>query len=137
MNVNLRVVILGSFVLILLALMIFRSCSRPPQKGKLVYENNCASCHGINGEGFRNLIPPLTDSNYLDANANNFACIVGYGMDEEVTVNGIKFTQPMAGLEQLTPTQIANVGNYVYGRWSTSNKIFTPKEIETLLGNCQ
>ncbi len=137
MNVNLRVVILSSFVLILLALMIFRSCSRPPQKGKVVYQNHCASCHGNEGEGFRNLIPPLTDSNYLDANQDNFACIVGYGMDQEVIVNGTSYTQPMAGIEQLTPTQIANVANYVYGRWSTTKKKFTPKEIETLLGNCQ
>ena len=137
MNVNLRVVILSSFVLILLVLMIFRSCSRPPQKGKVVYQNHCASCHGNEGEGFRNLIPPLTDSNYLDANQDNFACIVGYGMDQEVIVNGTSYTQPMAGIEQLTPTQIANVANYVYGRWSTTKKKFTPKEIETLLGNCQ
>ena len=137
MNVNLRVVILSSFVLILLFLMIFRSCSRPPQKGKVVYQNHCASCHGNEGEGFRNLIPPLTDSNYLDANQDNFACIVGYGMDQEVIINGTSYTQPMAGIEQLTPTQIANVANYVYGRWSTSKKKFTPKEIETLLGNCQ
>lgn len=137
MNVNLRVVILSSFVLILLGLMIFRSCSRPPQKGQVVYTNHCASCHGSEGEGFRNLIPPLTDSNYLDANQDNFACIVGYGMDQEVNVNGTSYTQPMAGIEQLTPTQIANVANYVYGRWSSSKKKFTPKEIETLLGNCQ
>ena len=137
MNVNLRVVILASFVLILLSLMMFRTCTRPPQKGKVVYENHCASCHGVNGEGFRNLIPPLTDSNYLDTHVDNFACIVGYGLDAEITVNGVKYNQPMAGIEALTPTQIANVANYVYGRWSTSKKKFTAKEIETLLANCQ
>ena len=137
MNVNLRVVILSSFVALLLFLMIFRSCSRPPQKGKTVYEKNCTSCHGVNGEGFRNLIPPLTDSLFLQEHLDDFVCIVGYGLDKEITVNGVKYTQPMAGLEGLTPTQIANVANYVYGKWGGINKKFTAKEVEIALANCQ
>ena len=137
MNVNTRVIILGSFVMILLVVMIFRSCSRPPLKGEAVYTNNCASCHGTNGEGFRNLIPPLTDAVYLKERMDEFACIVGYGLDEPVVVNGVTFTQPMAGIEALNATQIANVANYVYGRWSGTDKKFTPKEIETALANCQ
>ena len=136
MNINLRIVILGGFVFVLLALMVFRSCSRPPKKGELVYQTNCASCHGANGEGFRNLIPPLTDSNYLDNHSADFACIVGYGLDEEITVNGVKFNQPMAGLENLNTVEITNVANYVYERWSTSKKKFTSKEIEIALANC-
>jgi mono/diheme cytochrome c family protein len=62
---------------------------------------------------------------------------VGYGLDKEVVVNGVSFTQPMAGIEALNPTQIANVGNYVYEKWSGTDKKFTPKEIETALANCK
>ena len=113
MNINLRVVILASFVGLLLVVMIFRSCTRPPQKGELVYKTHCASCHGNNGEGFRNLIPPLTDSNYLDSHTDDFACIVGYGLEGEIMVNGVKFNQPMAGIEALNNVEIANVANYV------------------------
>ena len=137
MNINLRIVILGGFVFTLLVLMFFRSCSRPPQKGATIYKNNCASCHGMDGEGFRNLIPPLTDSNYLDTHETNFACIVGYGMDEEITIKGTKYNSPMAGLENLNNVEIANVANYVYDRWSTTKKKFTPKEIENALANCE
>jgi mono/diheme cytochrome c family protein len=117
--------------------MIIRSCKRPPQKGKLLYDTHCASCHGDNGEGFRNLIPPLTDPLYLKENMDEFACIVGYGIDKEIVVNGTRFSQPMAGIEALNPTQIANVANYVYERWSDTDKKFTPKEIETALANCK
>ena len=137
MNINLRVVILASFVVVLLVLMILRSCSRPPQKGELVYKTHCASCHGNNGEGFRNLIPPLTDSNYLDSHADDFACIVGYGIEGEIMVNGVTFNQPMAGIEALNNVEIANVANYIYERWSKSKKKFTAKEIETRLANCE
>jgi mono/diheme cytochrome c family protein len=79
----------------------------------------------------------MTDANYLDANIDNFACIVGYGLDEEIMVNGQPFNQPMAGLENLNTIEIANVANYVYERWSTSKKKFTPKEIEKALANCK
>lgn len=137
MNVNIRVIILSSFVAILLLLMVVRSCKRPPQKGLTIYTNHCASCHGENGEGFRNLIPPLTDSKYLKEHMDDFACIVGYGLDKPIVVNGVTYTQPMAGIEALNPTQIANVGNYVYERWGDTTKKFTPREIETALANCQ
>lgn len=137
MNVNIRVIILSSFVFLLLTLMIVRSCKRPPIKGQTLYENHCASCHGKEGEGFRNLFPPLTDSVYLKEHMDEFACIVGFGLDKPIVVNGVTFTQPMAGIEGLNPTQIANVGNYIYEKWSGTNKKFTPKEIETALANCQ
>jgi mono/diheme cytochrome c family protein len=43
----------------------------------------------------------------------------------------------MAGLENLNNIEITNVANYVYERWSTSKKKFTPKEIEIALANCE
>lgn len=137
MKVNIRVIILSSFVLLLLTLMIIRSCSRPPKKGELVYKEKCASCHGVNGEGFRNLIPPLTDSVYLMEHSNDFACYVAYGLKKPITVNGIDFDQPMQGIVELNPIEIANVANYVYERWGDPNKKFTPQEVETRLANCE
>lgn len=137
MNVNLRIAILGGFVVLLLVLMFFRSCSKPPQKGALVYKNKCADCHGANGEGFRNLIPPLNSADYLDQHIDDFACIVAYGISDTLTVNGVQFHQPMAGIPELNEVEIANVANYVYEQWSTSKNKFSPKEIEIRIANCE
>lgn len=137
MNVNIRVAILGGFVFILLVTMFFRSCSKPPQKGAQVYEKKCADCHGANGEGFRNLIPPLNNADFLDQHTDDFACIVAYGIDDTIVVNGVTFHQPMAGIPELNEVEIANVANYVYEQWSTSKKKFSPKEVETRIANCE
>ena len=136
MKVNIRIYILSSFVLILLLALFIRSCSTPPNKGELVYQNKCASCHGANGEGFRNLIPPMNDSSFLMENQDDFACIVAYGLDKKINVNGIEFDQPMQGIAELNSIEIANVGNYIYERWSNGSKKFTPKEIESRIANC-
>lgn len=137
MKINIRILILSSFVVILLVLMFFRSCTRPPKKGELVYQQKCASCHGVNGEGFRNLIPPLTDSNYLNNHKDDFACIIAYGLKEPIVVNGTEFDQPMEGIIELNPIEIANVGNYVYERWANGSKKFTPNEVEIHIANCK
>lgn len=137
MNINFRVVILATFVIALLSVLMLRTCSAPPKKGKVVYQNNCASCHGEEGNGFRNLIPPLTDSAWLANHSDEFACIVAYGIDREITVNGSKYQQPMHGINTLNNVEIANVGNYIYSRWSDDNIKFTPKQIEKALLNCE
>jgi mono/diheme cytochrome c family protein len=137
MKINIRIYILSSFVVILLLVMCFRSCPAPPKKGELGYEQKCASCHGVNGEGFRNLIPPMNDSAYLAKHIDDFACIVAYGLDEKITVNGVDFDQPMNGIEELNSIEIANVANYVYERWGNTPKKFTPQEIEKRIANCE
>lgn len=137
MKINVRIFILSAFVVTLLLVMFFRSCTSPPKKGKLVYQQKCASCHGANGEGFRNLIPPMNNSNYLTEHANDFPCIVAYGLDQKIVVNGVEFDQPMEGIVELNPIEIANVANYIYERWGHSSKKFTPQEVEKRIANCE
>lgn len=137
MKINIRILILSAFVVTLLLVMFFRSCTTPPKKGELVYQQKCASCHGSNGEGFRNLIPPISDSTYLAEHKNDFACIVAFGLDKKILVHGVEFDQPMQGIEELNAVEIANVGNYVYERWANSSKKFTPQEVEKRIANCE
>lgn len=137
MNINIRMIILATFVATMLAVLMLRTCSAPPKKGEVVYQNNCAGCHGNQGEGFRGLIPPLTDSIWLAKNVAEFGCIVAYGIDRKITVNGTEYQQPMHGINTLNNVEIANVGNYIYTRWSNNNIKFTPKQIEKALMNCE
>lgn len=137
MNINMRVIILITFVVALIGVIMLRTCSAPPKKGKVVYQNYCASCHGEDGKGFRNLIPPLTDSNWLANHADEFACIVVYGIDSEIVINGTSYQQPMHGINALNNVEIANVGNYIYHRWSSNDIKFTPEQIEKALLNCE
>ena len=122
MKINVRIWILSLFVFTLLSMMMIRTCERPPKKGEEIFMNHCASCHGNDGEGFRNLIPPLTDAKFLQENRDEFGCIVAYGISRKIEVNGKTYRQPMYGISELSATEIANVGNYIYEKWGIPKK---------------
>ena len=39
--------------------------TKPAQQS---YESHCASCHGVEGEGLKDLIPPLANADWLAEN---------------------------------------------------------------------
>ena len=85
-----------------------------PEKGKIVFENNCQRCHGSNGEGLLNydgvayMYPPLWGPNSYNTGAglyrlSRFAAFVKYNMP---------FT-PVHVEPQLTDEQAWDVAAYV------------------------
>ncbi|HYH56550.1 MAG TPA: c-type cytochrome [Anseongella sp.] len=55
-------------------------------EGMVLYRNHCQNCHQTDGKGFEKLIPPLTDTLYLRQNRDRLACIIRFGMEEEVLI---------------------------------------------------
>ena len=59
----------------------FWSCSYEPYtQGKRLYQAFCSNCHMDNGEGLRSLYPPLANSDYLEKNHDQLACIIANGI---------------------------------------------------------
>ncbi len=138
MKIGIRIWILSGFVVTLLLFLFVRSCAMPPRKGEVLYERNCASCHGKNGEGFKKLIPPLNDPAYLDTHQDIAGCVIYFGLDSAITVKGIRYEgQPMAGLPHLSTVEITNIVNYVYEKWSNSKRVFKEPEIKKQIENCR
>ncbi len=131
-----RLLIIAGIVVVIISVLVLRTCSAPSDKGRLVYEQHCANCHGDNGEGFA-MYPPLLKADYLDQHSSQFACITQYGLKEEIMVNGKKYNQAMPANLNLSSTDITNLANYVYQTFSTSGKTFTQDEIKKQLENCQ
>jgi len=97
-----------------LVILFFFACDyNPYPQGKQLYEGQCAGCHGIEGEGFRNLYPPLVNSKNFKTDPYNTACLIVNGLEGPMEINGKIYDQRMLAIEGMTDVQITNILNYV------------------------
>lgn len=109
-----------------------------PHPGEVAYENYCASCHGNDGKGVGELVPPVYQSSLLKENPDQLACIIIYGMQGPVEVNGVIYNQPMLGLEgQISEMELTNLVNFLLQEWNDVEERQTIKDIGKNLENCQ
>jgi len=87
------------------------------------------------GEGLAKLYPPLKEADYLSNNLNKLPEIIKYGISDSLIVNGIQYTIPMSGLEELNMVQISNIYNYILSVWYPNQKPLNFEEIENKILN--
>lgn len=104
--------------------------------GKTTYQVRCAQCHGDNGEGIRELIPPLLNSDFAKNNFDSIPCWLKNGITHAITVNGINYEQPMYGLE-MGEVEITNVVNYLNKEMLGSDEDINAAKVKEQLKNCE
>ncbi|RNC84841.1 MAG: cytochrome c [Winogradskyella sp.] len=85
-------------------------------RGRLVYDDFCVSCHMTNGKGVPNVFPPLADSDYLKSKREESIKAIKYGLKDEITVNGVTYNGVMTPLG-LEDDEVADVMNYINYSW--------------------
>lgn len=123
-------------LLLLSVCFILGSCADGPTAEK-TYELRCANCHGKNGEGLKKLIPPLANSDYLQNNMDQLACIIRNGMKDSIIVNGEWYMQEMPPNYDLSDMDIVNLVNYINKRWGNPSTAQTPAQTKEQLKNCR
>ena len=101
------------------------------KRGEEIYASNCAGCHQPTGEGVPDAFPPLAKTSFLK-NQQRAIGIVLNGIEGEIIVNGKKYNIPMAGLNQLSDNEIADVLNYVSNSWGNKNPIIKPLQVKAI-----
>ncbi|REE24520.1 c-type cytochrome [Winogradskyella pacifica] len=102
------------------------------ERGKIVYNDMCITCHLPNGKGVPRAFPPLADSDFLRENQTESIKAVKYGMSGEIVVNGITYNSTMAPLG-LSDNEVADVINYINNSWgNTINNFVTPEKVSEL-----
>lgn len=108
--------------------------------GSRVYTGYCASCHGENGEGFKEIIPPLAGADFLtkQENIDQLPCLVIHGMQGEIRVNDIVYNQPMAGIGEgkLSPSEIEGIIKYIQTSWGNTNPYLNRQEVVAATKAC-
>lgn len=99
------------------------------KRGNEIYTDFCMQCHLTNGEGVKNIFPPLANSDYLIKYKEASIRSIKFGLQGEITVNDIKYNGIMTNLG-LSNDEIADVMNYITNSWGNKNdKIITKKEV--------
>ena len=80
--------------------------------GKYVYKSRCASCHGDNGEGTQELVPPLADADMARLHYDSLPCWLFTGMNIPITVNGKHYEQTMYPIH-MSEVEMTNLLNYM------------------------
>ncbi|REA58811.1 cytochrome c [Dyadobacter luteus] len=130
------------FLILLLSLAIFsftvfsgpeEELAESIDRGKVIYVENCITCHMGNGDGAPGTFPPLAKSDYLTKNPEKAIYAVKFGLTGKIQVNGTEYNSmmPPPGLDN---NEIADVMNYIRNSWGNSSdkKIVTEKMVEEI-----
>ena len=94
--------------------------------GRILYNNLCASCHGIGGNGIPNLAPSLIDAQLINSSPTILPLIMKHGIRGEVTINKQveTYPTPMPAFQlsaNLSNQDISDISNYIFNAFRDSN----------------
>ncbi|MFD0764858.1 c-type cytochrome [Mucilaginibacter lutimaris] len=134
------------FLALLICIIAIASCQSDEEQefkryytgGAAIYKAKCQNCHGANGEGLSSLIPPLTDTAYLNKNRAQLACFVKYGIKETIiTVKGKAYEGAMPANVDMPAIEIAKVITYVGNSFGNKMGLIPVNEIDADLAKCK
>ncbi len=118
-------------------IMIVGCTHSPYDDGARVYKSYCANCHMDTGEGLGALIPPINGVDYLVKNHDLLPCLIRYGLQDTIVVNGKVYAEQMPAADKLSDIDITNVLNYLNTNLGNQNPIFTLEEVRARLEKCK
>jgi mono/diheme cytochrome c family protein len=91
-------------------------------EGRELYQQVCAGCHGVHGEGVRPVAPPLDNSEWVTESADRLIRIALHGVQGAMHVDGKLYQPPevlpeMLPLDVLDDIQLAAILSYVRNDW--------------------
>jgi cytochrome c len=126
----------SSLILLCFSIFIISCQSNRHAQGERLYVNYCAPCHGAQGEGLKELYPPLKDADYYMENMENLACIIRNGLEDRILVNGKPFQQKMTGIKTLGEVEICNLINYMNHLWYPNEPYLSLELTKRMLEAC-
>jgi len=128
-----------SIIVIVLFIMLssFLTRSQPGnktamQRGLVVYNNTCLSCHQADGMGVQRMNPTLVKTKWVLGDKKVLARILLFGLKGgEIIIDGDDFHNPMPGLANLLKDeQIADVLTYVRNSFGNKASAVTAADIK-------
>ncbi|MGR3809194.1 c-type cytochrome [Jiulongibacter sp. NS-SX5] len=99
--------------------------------GEILYKNQCANCHGQEGEGLRQLYPALNDNAVL-ADQSKVVCLIKNGIRADQSST----KQAMPGNSDLFDLDIAQLVTYLNAQFSDTEKKVSADEVKAILKDC-
>ncbi|MSU59397.1 MAG: cytochrome c [Pedosphaera sp.] len=102
------------------------------KRGKVLFEQNCALCHGNDGMGKPNQAPPLAGSEWvLATGVNRLIRIPLVGLNGPIKVNGQDWNLQMAAMgAQYSDDQLSDLLSYIRSAWGNKASPVTPEQVK-------
>ncbi|MDX1617425.1 MAG: c-type cytochrome [Balneolaceae bacterium] len=98
--------------------------------GQSLYSQNCASCHGSNGQGISGAFPPLVDSKFITGDPSVPIRILLNGLSGEIEVRGRTYSGSMPSFRaRLSAAEMASILNYLRSASSEDLPEITREEV--------
>jgi mono/diheme cytochrome c family protein len=99
--------------------------------GARLYENNCAQCHGQQGEGAGAAYPPLAGHRTvtMGSSANLVRVILSGGFPATTAGHPRPFGMPPFG-QSLSDAEVAAIASYVRGAWGNAAPAVLPLDVQ-------
>ena len=103
-------------------------------RGKVVYEQVCGVCHGVDGLGKPNQAPPLAGSEWVNAKGfNRLAHIPLAGVNGALQVEGKDWNMSMAAMgAALNDADLAGVLSYIRSSWGNKAGAVSADDIHAI-----
>ena len=85
--------------------------------GARLYNSYCSPCHQEDGQGLREVYPPLVGNPWLVRNPQYCIFVVLYGLEGEIKLNGEEYGGFMPPLSALRDREVAAIVNHVLTAW--------------------
>jgi mono/diheme cytochrome c family protein len=112
------------------------AATRLDTPGAHTYVTRCASCHGLDGKGQSEWMPPLAGATSVLAKESASAINITLNGSQRVVAAGVPDAYRMPALrEQLSDQQIAEVLTFVRGTWGNQGSAVEPQAVSKLREN--
>ena len=101
-------------------------------RGKTVYQQQCLSCHQIDGSGVMNMNPPLTGTTYVLGDKAALIKTVLEGVTTPLTIDDNEYHNVMPPHTTMTDQQIADVLTYVRHSFGNKATAVTAAEVKAV-----
>jgi cytochrome c551 len=105
-------------------------------QGEILYKKHCSNCHQLNGKGLGRLYPPVDQSDFMDKNFEKVICIIKYGKQGSLFVNGVDYNMTMNGNPGMTELEVAEIATYIFNTWSNQKGLVDVRDVSHLLSTC-
>ncbi len=102
--------------------------------GMELYNGFCASCHGIDGAGIKNIGPPLADTDFASGDDTKLILATLHGINGPLHINGEKYTfnNGMVGVHEndlLNDADINDILNYIRNAFNSAPYTVTEDKV--------
>jgi mono/diheme cytochrome c family protein len=101
-------------------------------RGKIIYTQQCLSCHMMDGGGVQSMNPPLIRTKWVLGDKADLITIVLKGMNSGVEIDAVQYHNIMASHADLSDQQIADVLTYIRNGFGNKAKAVTEAEVKTV-----